>query len=92
MFFTDLQCKNIIFSENFCSENFSHILGRLKIVVFQNDVFGPSKILFYQDQLVKLEKFTDFRCPRRRQKLVKLKKMAPNPKVGSHTPIFFFMI
>ena len=22
--------------------NFSHILGHLKIVVFQNDVFGPS--------------------------------------------------
>ena len=36
-----------MFSKNFCSANFSPILGHLKIVVFQNDVFGPSKILFY---------------------------------------------
>ena len=36
-----------MFSENVCEANFSHILGRLKIVVFQSDVFGPSKILFY---------------------------------------------
>ena len=34
-------------SENLFAANFSHILGHLKIVVFQNDVFGPSKILFY---------------------------------------------
>ena len=33
--------------KNFCSANFSPILGRLKIIVFQNDVFRPSKILFY---------------------------------------------
>ena len=35
-----------MFSKNFCLANFSPILGHLKIVVFQNDVFGPSKILF----------------------------------------------
>ena len=33
--------------KKFCLANFSPILGHVKIVVFQKDVFGPSKILFY---------------------------------------------
>ena len=33
--------------KNFCLANFNPILGHLNIVVFQHDVFGPSKILFY---------------------------------------------
>ena len=46
MFSSALQDKNIM-SENFCSANFFHILGHRTIVVFQNDVFGPSKVLLY---------------------------------------------
>ena len=42
-----IQNENILLYKIFCLANFSHILGHLKIVVFQNDVFGPSKILFY---------------------------------------------
>ena len=26
---------------------FSHILGHLKIIVFKNDIYGPSKIILY---------------------------------------------
>ena len=47
MFFTAIQDKNIMFSENFCSANFSHILGHLRIFDIQNDILGPTKILFY---------------------------------------------
>ena len=32
--------KNINFSKTFCLPSFSHILGHLKIIAFQNDVFG----------------------------------------------------
>ena len=32
---------------NLCEANFSPNLGHIKIVVFQNEVFGPSKLLFY---------------------------------------------
>ena len=44
--FSAIQDKTKMFSENFCLANFSPILGHPKIVIFQNDVFGPSKILF----------------------------------------------
>ena len=47
MFSFAIQDENKMLCKNFCVANFSHILGHLKIVVFQNDVFGPSKILFY---------------------------------------------
>ena len=47
IFFFAIQDKNKMFFKNFCLANFSPILGHLKIVGFQNDVFGPSKILFY---------------------------------------------
>ena len=46
VFFSAKQDKNIMFSENFCSANFSHILGHLKTVVFQNDVFNRQKYFF----------------------------------------------
>ena len=45
MFFIAIQDKNKMFSKKFCLANFRHILGHMTIVVFQNDVFGPSKIL-----------------------------------------------
>ena len=47
MFYTAIRDKNIMFKKKNCLANFSHILDHLKIVVFQNDVFGPSTILFY---------------------------------------------
>ena len=47
MFYTAIQDNNIMFPKNLCLANFSHILGHLKIVVFKNYVFGPSKIHFY---------------------------------------------
>ena len=47
MFSFATQDENKMLFKNFCVVNFSHILGYLKIVVFQNNVFGPSKILFY---------------------------------------------
>ena len=37
----------IVFLRIYFSERFSHILGGLKIVVFRNYLFGPSKILFH---------------------------------------------
>jgi len=46
MFSFAIQDKNKMLCKNFCLANFSHILGHLKIFVFQNNVFGPSKILF----------------------------------------------
>ena len=47
MFSFAIQDENKMLCKNFCVVNFSHILGHLKIVVFQNNVFGLSKILFY---------------------------------------------
>ena len=36
-----------MYTENFCLENFSYILGPSKIVVFQNGVYEAPKTLFY---------------------------------------------
>ena len=47
MFSFAIQDQNKMLYKKFCVANFSHILGHLKIFVFQNDVFEQSKILFY---------------------------------------------